>query len=68
MIWAAGLAALLTLLNSVLAWRLSTRYQCASIADVFWPLHHLVSMTTVLLLMPQKLSAASLMTVILVVL
>ncbi|MBL6814884.1 MAG: DUF1295 domain-containing protein [Pseudomonadales bacterium] len=68
MIWVAGLAALLTLLNSVLAWRLSTRYQCASIADVFWPLHHLVSMTTVLLLMPQNLSAASLMTVILVVL
>ena len=68
MIWAAGLAALLTLLNSAIAWRLAARYQCASIADVFWPLHHLVSMTTVLLLMPQNLSSASLLTVILVML
>lgn len=68
MILAAGVSALLTLLNSVIAWRLSVRYQCASIADIFWPLHHLVSMTTVLLLMPQNLSSAALMTVILVML
>ena len=68
MIWAAGLAALLTLMNSVIAWRLSARYQCASVADIFWPLHHLVSITTVLLLMPQNLSTASLMALILVML
>ena len=68
MIWAVGLAALLTLMNSVIAWRLSARYQCASVADIFWPLHHLVSITTVLLLMPQNLSTASLMALILVML
>ena len=45
MIWAAGIAALLTLMNSAIAWRLSVRYQCASVADIFWPLHHLVSIT-----------------------
>ncbi|HCG69255.1 MAG TPA: hypothetical protein DE147_02295 [Gammaproteobacteria bacterium] len=42
MIWAGGLAALFVTAQSLLAWRLSWHYRCASIADIFWPLHHLL--------------------------
>ena len=68
MILIAVLCALLTLFSSVIAWRLSGRYQCASIADIFWPLHHIVSMTTMLLLLPQSINVPTLLTIILVLL
>ena len=62
------LCALLTLFSSVIAWRLSTRYRRASIADIFWPLHHIVSMTTMLLLLPQRINVPALLTIILILL
>ena len=52
MIWAVGSAALGVMLQSVVAWRLSTRYRCASIADIFWPLHHLLAASILLVLLP----------------
>jgi steroid 5-alpha reductase family enzyme len=51
---AIGYAALGVLLQSVLAWRLSTRHRCASIADIFWPLHHLLAATVLLIMLPAK--------------
>ena len=68
MILIAVLCALLTLFSSVIAWRLSARYQCASIADIFWPLHHIVSMTAMLLLLPQSINAPALLTIVLILL
>lgn len=52
MIWAVGSAALGVMLQSVVAWRLSTRYRCASIADIFWPLHHLLAASILLIQLP----------------
>ena len=57
MIAAIGYAALCVLLQSVLAWRLSTHYRCASIADIFWPLHHLLAATVLLIMLPTSGSA-----------
>ena len=54
MIWAIGCAALGVVLQSVLAWRLSTRHSCASIADIFWPLHHLLAATVLLIMLPAN--------------
>ena len=68
MILIAVLCALLTLFSSVITWRLSARFQCASIADIFWPLHHIVSMTTMLLLLPQSINAPALITIMLILL
>ncbi len=51
---AIGYAALGVLLQSVLAWRLSTRYRCASIADIFWPLHHLLAATALFITLPAN--------------
>ena len=49
---AVGYAALSVMLLSIVAWRLSTRYRCASIADIFWPLHHLLAAVILLVLLP----------------
>ena len=68
MILIAVLCALLTLFSSVITWRLSARFQCASIADIFWPLHHIVSMMTMLLLLPQSINAPALITIMLILL
>ena len=68
MILIAVLVALLTLLGSMIAWRLSYRYQCASIADIFWPLHHIVSMTTMLFVLPKSINEPELITIMLVLL
>ena len=68
MILIAVLPALLTLLGSMIAWRLSYRYQCASIADIFWPLHHIVSMTTMLFVLPKSINEPELITIMLVLL
>ena len=54
MIWAIGCAVLGVLLQSVLAWRLSTRHSCASIADIFWPLHHLLAAAVLLIMLPAN--------------
>ena len=39
------------MLQSVVAWR-PTRYRCASIADIFWPLHHLLAASILLIQLP----------------
>ncbi|NCF45441.1 MAG: DUF1295 domain-containing protein [Proteobacteria bacterium] len=52
MIWAGGLAALFVTAQSLLAWRLSCHYRCASIADIFWPLHHLLCAAVFVLALP----------------
>ena len=54
MTYAIGYAALAVLLQSVLAWRLSTRHRCASIADIFWPLHHLLAAAVLLIMLPAN--------------
>ena len=53
MTMAVGYAALSVMLLSIVAWRLATRYRCASIADIFWPLHHLLAAVILLALLPQ---------------
>ena len=52
MTMAVGYAALSVMLLSIVAWRLATRYRCASIADIFWPLHHLLAAVILLVLLP----------------
>ncbi len=54
MTMAIGYAAIGVLLQSLLAWRLSTRFRCASIADIFWPLHHLLSATVISIMLPAN--------------
>lgn len=63
MIWASALAALCVALLGVTAWRLSTHYSCASIADIFWPLHHLLSALILLSVMSPELSLPGYLTI-----
>ena len=51
---AAVIAALPVLVLSLVAWRLSSYYRCASIADIFWPLHHLASVLTLATLLAAE--------------
>ena len=59
MIGAIGCAALCVMLLSVLAWRLSSHYRCASIADIFWPLPHLLAASVLLIMLPASGTAMS---------
>jgi len=43
-------------LQGSLAWYVATRYHRASIADIFWPLHHLLAGLIWLLLIPETLT------------
>ena len=54
MISALVTAAVALALQGTLAWYLATRFHRASIADIFWPLHHLLAGLIWLLLIPAS--------------
>ncbi len=47
-------AAIALMLLGTLAWHLANRFHRASIADIFWPLHHLLAALIWLLLIPES--------------
>lgn len=61
MISALFIATLALILQGLLAWYLSTRFHRASIADIFWPLHHLLAALIWLLLLTENLSLGTLL-------
>ena len=56
MITALVTAGVALTMQGILAWYLATRFQRASIADIFWPLHHLLAGLVWLLLIPETVT------------
>jgi steroid 5-alpha reductase family enzyme len=60
------LAAVAVILQGTLAWYLAWQFRRASIADIFWPLHHLLAALIWLLVIPVTLTTEALLTFTLV--